>query len=156
GDAAFTWATGHSANYMALTGHMFAVKIGRHRCWFMPVFYPNFVHKKNRRSNDEYELAFRKYIKTAVDVAEDANTLPPTIYDAPYDGGIKIITGQEAGDMQRLEEALHRSLRNPFNGFDIETSGLRPWLQRNPHIWTTAVGSFEDTTAFAVDHPDGW
>lgn len=157
GDAALAWATGHRENFMALCGTMFAVKIGRHVCWFMPVAYPNFAYNEKRRDNDEYALAFKHYIRRAVQAAED-DIAPPVVYStkADYERGIELITGQSEGDMARLETALHSALRNRYNGLDYETSGLRPWMQREPHIWTAAVGSYEHTVAFSVDHPEGW
>lgn len=154
GDTALRWATGMQATAIPFRGTMMAVKIGGHSCWFMPVLYPNFVFKE-RRKPGEYELVFRHDVKTAVLTALD-DIPPPVVYEAPYDTGVDIITGQGQGDMQRLEDALQRLLKNKNNSLDWETNGFRPRKMPDPHIWTAAIGTFDYVAAFAVDHPDGW
>lgn len=155
GDAALQWATGISKNPAMHRGTMFAVKIGRHVCWYMQVLYPMFVFKDRVRATDEYVLAFRHDIRKAVEFA-DTNPAPPVVYDRDFDKGIEIITGQEGGDMARLEEALHTAIKLPYSGLDYETSGLRPFMQQSPQIWTAAIGTFDHTVAFPVAHPEGW
>lgn len=155
GDAALQWATGMQATAIPFRGTRMAVKIGNHRCWFVPVLYPNFAFKEKRRNPSEYELVFRADVRDACEAALD-DLAPPVVYEAPYDKGVDIITGQGEGDMARLEDALHRLLRNKDNALDWETNGFRPRKMPDPHIWTAAIGTFDYVAAFAVDHPDGW
>jgi DNA polymerase-1 len=57
--------------------------------------------------------------------------------------------------MNELEDRLHQLLKLPKIGLDIETTGLRPYAA-NSTIHCAAVGTFDNTVAFAIDHPEGW
>lgn len=156
GDLPLQWATGLPKNALTFRGTRIATKVGRHSCWFYPLIYPNYADAKKRFNKSEYELAIEHDVdKLLDDISQGIFDHPPLIHQAPYDTGISIITGQEPGDFQRLEDALNRLLLLVALGLDIETSDLSPYV-RDPRIWTAAVGSFTDTVAFAIDHPDGW
>lgn len=153
GDAPLAWATGITGQPMSHRGTRMVVKIGNHVCWYFPILYPNFVHKKSYNKS-EYEFALEHDV-VAIKAAVDAG-IAPVYYGGPYDTGIELITGTEPNDMQRLEQALHELAKEPKSSVDIETNGLRPFMMKDPHIWTAAVGTFNRTVAFAVDHPEGW
>lgn len=154
GDAVLNWATGISGNTMAHRGTLMVTKIGKHVCWFLPLLYPNYVHKKSYKKS-EYELALEhdvKYIKQLLD-----DGLPEAVvYEGPYDKGIELITGNEPNDMQRLTQALDDLAQEANSGIDVETNGLRPFFLADPKMYTVAVGTYERTVAFALDHPEGW
>jgi uracil-DNA glycosylase family 4 len=162
GDATIPWATGLSANAHAWRGRLIATKIGRHRCWFYPIMYPNYVHKKNKSyGRSEYEIALEIDILRLVGVIDDLE--PPEIYEAPYDTGIEYITGNEPGDLARLEQALWWAAQQPDVAIDLECGDgktglgiLRPWSTQDPKIWLCAIGTFERTIAFGLDHPECW
>lgn len=156
GDLPLQWATGLPKNALTFRGTPIATKIGRHACWYFPIIYPNYADGKQRSSKSEYELAVEHDVDKLLCSLERGDfNQPPHVHQAPYDTGISMITGQEPGDFQRLEDAFHRLLKLKALGLDIETSDLTPYV-RDPRIWTAAVGSFEDTVALAIDHPDGW
>jgi len=155
GDAPLHWATGVEGSSIPHRGTLFVTKIGNHVCYYYQLLYPNYLHKKQQYGKSEYELAFEhdiKRLKTLLD-----SGLPnPKFYAGPYDEGIEIITGQEPGDLQRVEQALIDLASEPESSVDIETNGLRPYFLKDPHIWMVAVGTFERTVAFPLDHPEGW
>lgn len=155
GDLPLNWATGLNRNALAFRGTLIATKIGRHACWYYPLIYPNYVEKKKSYGKSEYELAIEHDVDRLVDLLNRDDFDEPRIYQAPYDAGISLITGQEPGDFQRLEDAFHRLLRQESLGLDLETSDFTPYI-RDPRIWCAAIGKFDDTVAFAIDHPDGW
>lgn len=154
GDAALAWATKFNKG-IPFRGTPMALRIGNHTCWFVSALYPNFAFKEKWANSkpSEWELTFFHDIKLAVGLIDKE---PPVVYLPPYDGGIEIITGTSAGDFNRLEDAFNALVLNPRNGLDYETSGLRPHYLRDPAIWTAAIGTFERTYAFSVDHPEGW
>lgn len=154
GDDCLSWATGLNSA-LRFRGQLIATSIGGHACWYLPIIYPNYLHKKNQFGKSEFELAIEHDIDHAVRLVDRGELAQPIVHRAPYDTGIELITGQEPGDMQRLEKAFARLLRKERIGVDIETPGLRPYI-KDPTIWTGAVGTHEDTVAFAIDHPDGW
>lgn len=157
GDEAMRWATGiEGQTALPFRGTMFAAKIGNHVCWVYPILYPNYVHKKgNSYGKSEYEWAL-EYDARILKEAVETGLGQPDMRSGPYDTGIEIITGQAAGDMQRLEKALEDLVWAPRSALDIETNGLRPFMMKTPLILTAAVGTFDKTVAFALDHPDGW
>lgn len=157
GDAVLRWAVPALKPASALThrGQLFVVKIGSHVCWFYPILYPNFAFKKGGRKSEyatvlEHDACWIKRFVSGPDYRE------PRFYDKPYDEGIEIITGQEPGDMQRLERALEKLAKEAKSSMDLETSGLRVYMQKDPLLLTAAVGVFDHVVAFAVDHPEGW
>jgi DNA polymerase I-like protein with 3'-5' exonuclease and polymerase domains len=157
GDLPLHWATGLPRNALTFRGTKIATKIGKHVCWYYPIIYPNYAEKEKASYNkSEYELCVEHDVDFMLAMLDRGDLEEaPHIYQAPYDTGISMITGQEPGDFQRLEDAFHRLLKLKAVGLDIETSDLSPYV-RDPRIWTAAVGSFADTVAFTIDHPDGW
>jgi uracil-DNA glycosylase family 4 len=154
GDGPLYWATGLSGGgALPHRGTMFTVKVGNHVCFYYCLLYPNFVHKKSYKKS-EYELALEHDV---ADVKARLKDLPePVYYSAPYTTGVEVITGNEPGDMNRLAKALSELARLPKSSVDIETNGLRPYMLKDPAIYTVAVGTFNRTVAFALDHPEGW
>ena len=155
GDEPLYWATG-LRNSNTFRGTLIATRIGRHACWYYPILYPAYTAKAARRSQSEIEYTTQHDI-SEIERLVDRDELPRLqVCAPPYDGGIICITGQEPGDMQRLEDELHAMLRLKHLGLDLETSTIRPRLVLEPKIWTAAVGTFERTIAFPLEHPDGW
>lgn len=150
------WATGLSGGISQWRGRLIAVKIGNHSCWYMPVFAPSHVlNKKKKWGRSEVELVFEHDWAEVIRLT-DKKLSPPVIHEAPYDRGIEIITGESGSDFNRLEDLLNKLAVESKGGLDIETSGLRPY-HANSKIYTAAVGTFENTVAFALDHPEaGW
>ena len=161
GDEPLHWATGLPRSALMFHGTLIATRIGRHACWYYPIIYPNYT-KGGRKSDRKspYEMVLENDVRWIEDAIE-GGLEPPTVYDAPYDGNIELITGDGAGDMVRLEEALHATLKGP-NGFDLETNCIKPFMHPRPLILTAALGTFEKTYAFPVmldedrDGPAGW
>ena len=159
GDKPLAWAVNKlpdSGTAMTFRGRFFPVRVGSHVCWFYPVMYPNWAFKKKYGIN-EYELALEHDVRQLMDLIKTESLPKPKVYRSDEaDSGVELITGQEPGDMQRLERALADMAGLPQTGVDIETNGLRPWKLKKPAIWTAAVGTMARTVAFAIDHPDGW
>lgn len=155
GDDPLAWATGVKGTTMNHRGTLFAVKIGNHTCWYFPILYPNYAHKKNYGKKSEYEMQMEHDVDRIKSLV-DAGMPIPKVYRAPYDDGIEIITGNEPGDMKRLASALIELAREPKSAIDIETNRLRPFMSLDSKLLTCAVGTFDRVVAFAVDHPEGW
>src|SRR3954463_682097 len=127
---------------------------------------PNFVRSFKGRGKQQtgnvyskYEVAFRHDIQWVKDNFD--RMPPPTHHAGPYDAGIELLTGDQPGDIHRLEKRLRELGRHPRQTLDLETTGLRPYMQRNPAILTAAVGTFNDTLAFplrisSTGHDEGW
>lgn len=155
GGAALSWATGLDAYAPKFRGSLMATQIGGHRCWFYCLDYPTWAFKESKFQS-EHDLVLQDDVKRLCGMLK-SNSFPPFEHagEGPYDSHIELLTGQGgAQDLLRLENAL-AGLCGADTGIDIETNGLRPWI-KDPHIWTCAVGTFDNVVAFALDHPDGW
>lgn len=155
GDQALNWATGLQGNAMRFRGQLIATKIGNHACWYYPILWPNYAFKKKQYGKSEYEMAMEHDCDRIEWMLKHEMLKTPKIAEAPYDGGIELITGQEPGDFQRLERALADCMSMKRSAVDIETNGLRPFIA-DPMLISASVGSFQRSVAFAIDHPDGW
>lgn len=155
GDAPLKWIIGDGhGNALTHRGTLMVARIGKRDYWVLPIIWPNYVKKKNRYNKSEFELCVEHDIAAAKKLV---GTLGPAkTYQGDYDKGVEIITGAEPGDMQRLEAALKRIAKYPRCAMDFESNGLRPYLLDPPILATAAIGTFEDTVAFPLDHPAGW
>lgn len=155
GDAVLAWATGFKAYAPTWRGRYITVKFGNHVCLFYSVCYPNWAFKKNQFGKSEHELTLEHDIRKVFEDLKHGDTPERTFYEDGFSDGVEIITGTGPDDMRRLEHALSDLAAVKRVGCDIETNGLRPWGP-DPRIWTCAVGTFERTIAFPLDHPAGW
>lgn len=124
-----------------------------HDAWVFCVAFPKFVSKRNG-AGSPHGMVFRADLEEAAALATSREV--PVIHSSGYDSGLELITGEEPGDLVRLEEALHWLLAQPRVGLDYETNCLRPSHEANPLILTAALATFERGVAFPVDHPLGW
>jgi DNA polymerase I-like protein with 3'-5' exonuclease and polymerase domains/uracil-DNA glycosylase len=158
GDEVLAWATGLPAYSPTFRGQLFVVKIGAHVCYYYQVNAPSWAVKKKKYGKSEHELTTAHDLEMLRHSTIDLGLPDPrTLYCEHefIDYGVEVITGQEPGDMQRLEEAMHWSMQQRRAAIDIETNALRPW-GKDPHIWMASFGTFERSVAFSIDHPEGW
>ena len=160
GDEALRWAVPSIAgNAMTHRGQLMVAKIGLHNCWVLPLIYPAFAFKKKGQfGKSEFEKIFEHDVRLVKELIDQRLHQPPTVWSNPkdWDRGLELITGHEPKDFQRLENALADLAGLPKSAIDFETNGLRPYHLKEPLLLTAAVGSFERTVAFCIDHPDGW
>lgn len=156
GDEPLAWATEFPAYAPTWSGSYITIKVGSHVCFYYGVNYPNWALREKKRGHDKSEHE-RTLEHDMVQVFEDidAGFDVPKYFDSNFDKGIERITGNEPGDMQRLERGLADLASEQRGAVDLETSGLRPWGV-DPLIICAAVGTFERTLAFSIDHPLGW
>jgi DNA polymerase I-like protein with 3'-5' exonuclease and polymerase domains len=162
GDEALRWATGVTATATQMRGSLFVAKFGSHVCHVYVIMEPLFAIDPRPQINpqyfNKYDVAFKHDIKW---VRDNFDRLPQPVYHTAYDKGIEMITGDQPGDIHRLEKRLREIAGYRKQSLDLETTGLRPYMQRNPAIVTAAVGTFEDTLAFplrisSAGHDEGW
>lgn len=160
GAAPLTWATGLSGGITKWRGKLIATRIGKHVCWYFPIFHPSHVlNKRNKWGKSEVELVFENDLQTLIDLVDSGQLQPPTLYEKDFDKGYELITGESSSDFNKLEDLLNRIAKFSKCGIDIETVGLRPYPKHgsnlDPVILTCALGSFNEGVAFPLDHPEG-
>lgn len=154
GAVPLTWATGLTGGITKWRGKLIATKIGKHPCWYYPIFHPSHVlNKKKDWGKSEVQGVFENDLLVLQDMIDAGLLQPPRLYERDFDKGIEIFTGESAGDFKRLEDLLNVLVKLPSLGIDLETIGLRPYAS-DARIITCAVGSFDKVAAFALDHPE--
>ncbi len=155
GAGALRFFTG-SADIHGMHGRMLPHKVGNHTFWLLPVFDPRWVISKDHDFFvNEYEICVKTQVSRLMDLIETGSLPEPVVYDSNYDDGIEIIMGEGVADVHRVEDVLHDMLKEPLVSVDYETQNLRPYLE-DSRLLTTAVGTFDRTVAFPVDHPRAW
>ncbi len=149
----------NSTDMIGLRGRVFAVKVGKHACWFMPTYSPQFIidnayeGKDPLRSKLGHCLKFD--LKRAMQLFRD---LPPAVIDTPEGvrAGIQTFNGRGPGQLAKVLALISEAAKAPVKAIDWETFPLRPYAA-DAKVLTCAI-SFEETNfAFAIDHPKmGW
>ena len=145
-----------SADINGLHGRMIPHKIGSHTFWVLPIYDPRFVISKDHEYfENEFEVCVKVQLSKLMDRIETGTLPTPIVYDKDYDKGIEIIMGEGREDLHRVEDVLNDMLLEPLVSMDYECQNLRPYLD-DSRMLTTAVGTFERTVAFPLDHPRAW
>lgn len=168
GNTALRWFL-RDSGIQAWRGRRVPIRIGNHECWFFPLYHPKEVVLRNesvsfRDTVSDEELVFRRDIgrifRFLLNDYEDPNPEPENkIFD-----NIQIFTGRDPRDLKRLEQAFSRISDFDEIAVDIETSSeesvkFRKMLPmgRGSKILSVALGTYDFTFAFALDHPQsGW
>lgn len=157
GNTPLTWATG-LGNVMNWRGKLIATKIGNRTVWYFPFLHPSYVmRKQSKHFKHEIERVFEYDLQYLESLVRGEIELPtPYVHEGPYDTGIQLVTGESSTDFNLLEDMLNKLSQENSTAIDLETTGLRPY-PKDSKILTCAIGTFESTVAFALDHPDsGW
>lgn len=143
---------------VGMRGRMFAVKVGKHACWFMPTYHPSFIlrmaFKKDRPFQSKFGHCFRQDVKRAFDSVEN---LPNPHIDSEADVRSNIQTFDGTVDyFHKVKELLTQAIEAPVKAIDLETKGLRPY-RADAAIMTVAISFGSTNFSFALDHPkSGW
>lgn len=149
----------NSSDMIGLRGRVFAVQIGKHACWFMPTYHPQFIHdnafdlKKPLQSKLGHCLKFD--VAKALKLARD---LDPPVIDSPQAirAGIQAFDGRQATHLAAVLKLISEARKAPEKAIDLETYPLRPYAA-DAKLLTCAI-SFKSTNfSFAIDHSKaGW
>lgn len=149
----------NSSDMEGLRGRVFAVTIGKHSCWFMPTYHPDFILEKAYEGQDPLRSRLGGCLK--FDVAKAVNVAltapPPDIMTAQAArAGVQAFDGRGGGQLARVLALISEARKAPEKAIDLETSTLRPYAP-SAAILTVAISYGEVNFAFAMDHPRaGW
>ena len=138
-------------------GRRMPVKIGKHVCWFYPIFHPTTLYNAQFESRDgerfpsEDEKVTKLDIKRAID---DLDNLPtPVVHDVKdVFKDIELLAGG-SDIVGRLANWLKWAHKQPALGFDYETDRLRPYF-KDARILTFGLCTDVSGFACALDHPE--
>jgi len=156
GPISLKWVIGYS-NIDEWRGRRLPIKIGNHTCWYFPIQTPSLLKKKNNsKFKNEYEKAFDMDLQRAAFFIMDEDSPEAKVYDKDFDKGIKIFEGKSSSEFKKIEKELEKLKQESSVSIDIETNKLKPFGCKDAWILTIAIGTFENTIAFPVDHPKAW
>jgi uracil-DNA glycosylase family 4 len=148
-------------------GRVMPKSFGSHTFWLSFHLHPSFILRQGGRGADENNVNIDRTYKQTFDRDHrqintwfDTLSMPVVIKDG-YRDNITILDGSnERRQLRILEEKL-----NSFTGrgkrydVDIEThgvpNGISPFNSEYCML-SAAVGTYDDTIAFVLDHPRGW
>lgn len=157
GRHATEWATGLGGGSSIRGGRLIPTWFGRHQAWVMSL--PDSDWKGLKAGNygpSNFAKLYHKQVREVIKAVDRGLEPPDMPKPGTYLDGIVCISGQNPGDIDRLERELRYLATLPDVGIDYETNALRPYHRPDPHIWCCSVGTFEHTVAFSLDMPDGW
>lgn len=136
-------------------GRIFPITIGKHDCYYAAIQSPYELKTKNSNYESEEEATFKLDINNIGKFIEKYEE--PIIIKEGYTKDIKIIT-----NLKDIKSSLEYFKNKPKVAIDIETwspekakeKQVRPFSNSNNKIVTCAIGDFDSTIAFPVNHPD--
>lgn len=145
----------HSTDMSGMRGRLFAVKVGNHRCWFMPTYHPSFILKtaydKRKPLNSKLGHCFRTDVKRACEIADKLE--PPVIEsEQQIRSGVEYYDGSSQDHYGRLCTLLDLAREAKVKAVDIETQGLRSF-GKGAKLLTIAFSFGTTNFAFAFNHP---
>lgn len=143
----------------SLRGRLIAVKVGSHKCWFLPTYHPSFILRvafdKKKPLKSKMGHCFKMDLRRAFSVV---NKLKPPIIEPEGDIKLNIqcFDGTDPRHFDRVVELLGYAKKAPHKAIDLETRFLRPHTEGAALL--SVAFSFSGTNfAFALDHPKaGW
>lgn len=157
GNVPLEWVSGFTG-ITAWRGRRMPVRIGSHLCWYYPILHPAAILHKRKvsdRAADDEEFIFNLDVAR---VFREVESLPdPVVHDVDRAlADTEIVSGHDAGDLDRVADALRWAAALPVVGRDYETRGLRPYAS-DAVVLSTSVSDGVRSVAFPIDHPgSGW
>lgn len=156
GNVPLNWMMGRTG--MGLwRGRRIPVRVGTHECWFFPMYHPSYAmriaNSKGELEQDILRIYFRDIDNAFAFLENDDST--PYVESGGYTDNIEWVFGEGKKDFDQVRRWLDELLGNELQAIDIETQNLRPY-SKGSKLLTVAIGTYEQTYAFPVDHPHAW
>lgn len=149
----------NSSDMVGLRGRIFAVQIGKHACWFMPTYHPDFIvstaHYKDSPLKSQLGGAFKFDLLKAKKLAQQLDWPEIDTVESAR-AGIQRFNGQSRAQLAQLLALISEARKAPEKAIDLETYPLRPYAA-DAKLLTCAISFGTVNFAFAINHPKaGW
>ena len=149
-----------SHDIKGMRGRMFAVKIGSHRCWYMPTYHPSFIlrvaYDRDRPFNTKFGNCFKMDLEKAFRFVE-RDIRPVFVSPKQAKKNIDTYTGSEDYEFGEVIDHIKAAIKSKYSAVDVETFPLKPY-NSDALLLTTAISYFikkeQKTFAFALEHKD--
>lgn len=149
----------NSSDMVGLRGRVFAVKVGQHKCWFMPTYHPQYIIDNAYEGSEPLRSKLGHCLKFDVARAVSlADQLPTPTIDTPEQAraGVQAFNGQGRTQLAQVLSLISEARKAREKAIDLETSHLRPYAV-DARVLTVALSYDNTNFAFAMDHPKaGW
>jgi DNA polymerase len=147
GNVPLHWMLGE-AGITKWRGRRVPVQIGLHKCWFFPMLHPSYIARlqaDDERGFRDQEFPFRLDLERAFQAVDDGLPQPEV--------GIDDFPVEHLHHYDDITEALQEMAKERLVGIDLETVGVRPYLDESA-ILSVALSSPDRTVAFGIEHPE--
>jgi uracil-DNA glycosylase family 4 len=161
GPLVLNWMIGENG-IGAWAGRSIPVMVGKHACWFVPIFHPaaivdsrRFEPRSPKVFGSDLEFRFALDIRAAL---RSVDKLPDAVVHTRDDAlaGVEFVTGHKQGDITRITRFLSKCEGEAVVGLDYETKRLRPYT-KGAKVLTVALATRDGAFAFPFHHPGaGW
>lgn len=142
-----------TTDIVGLRGRLFAIKIGNHRCWFLPTYHPNFITKiaydPDKPLNSRLGHCFRMDIKKAFKLLDELDP-PEVVLESQVRDNILTFDGSSHFNV--LMDILAKAKISKVKAIDLETRFLRPY-ETGAALMSVALSFHNINVAFAWKHP---
>ena len=147
------------------------IKVGDHKCWFIPLHTPKEIlakRRKNKKTGEllkgEWDEMYKNDISSALDFLEEG--LEPTVITEGYLDGVEWTEGGLSNvELNKVLGWIKKLKSFKTLALDIETDhenrtgdinlDIRPY-SGDGLILTIALGDFDKTYSFPIDYPEAW
>lgn len=137
-------------------GRRLPANVGGHVCWVYPIVHPSAINRwrNDKKIGDAWQRTFERDIERMFN--DVAAGLPEPYVEPPeeYRKSIECLTTYGPQGLKRIADRLAEIAQRASSGIDVETNAVHVYHTRTPKLLTIAVGSYHDTFAFGIDHPE--
>lgn len=147
-------------------GKRIPISVNGHVCWFFPLVSPGYLldNQKTNKRGKVIESDWDKVFKMDLDAIEYFYQKHSGDFEAEYFfepkenyyDGIEYVDG--SGGKKQLHKVfdwMEEIAELPESAIDVETTSIRPYF-KDSRILTIAIGTYDKTYSFPVDHPKAW
>jgi uracil-DNA glycosylase family 4 len=148
------WAIPEAEEIGKWHGLRIPVRIGKHECWFFPMFHPSYINRMeySKELGGAIVKEFERDLQRAFTFLMQDEVPQPNIPKQVRDG-IVIQSKWGTEGVLWIGRELEEMLGKKDVSIDIETKGLQPY-QKDAKILSVAIGTWEKSIAFCLDHSE--
>lgn len=143
-------------------GRWVPIKVGKHICWMFPIYHPDNVFLKQKRSRagnilqTEWDHIFSFDLKTFFEQVKSKIRIKPTYVEDNYLNEVSWTEGLKSDkQLKKVLEELENFSKDEINAIDYETSCLRP-MEKDSMLLTMAIANDKKSFAFPIEYPGAW
>lgn len=147
-------------------GRRIPINVNGHICWFFPLVSPGYliksqkINRKGKVIESDWDKVFKRDLESIEDFYQKySDNFKAELYfesEKNYYENIEWVEG-DGGKKQlhKVFDWMEEIADLDLFAIDIEATSLRPYYE-NSRILTVAIGTYDKTYCFPIDHPKAW